>query len=619
MRFEHWFKGGLAALALVAAPVSAGERILSFESDITVNADGWITVRETITVRSEAKKIKRGIYRDFPVRYTTPTGDRYRVDFEVVEVQRDGAPESYHVKSRGNDERVYIGRRETFLDPGVYTYRLTYRTHRQLGFFEYHDELYWNVTGNRWAFPIDRIEARVTLPNTIAPEQIDTEAYVGRFGETGSDYEAKVDVFGVAAFAATRGLRQGEGLTIVVTWPKGHVREPSTAEQWAYFARDNRNVLLGVLGVGVLLSYFFVVWSRVGQDPDPGVIVPLFEPPLDLSPAAMRYILKMGFDNKAYSAAVINLAVKGYLSITDDDDEYVLTRDRNVDKSVLSPGERRLAAKLFQGRNTAILKRANHKSIRGSIKALKKLLRSEYHRVYFRTNGKYLIPGILIAAATIFLSGYSSVQDKASLFFMIIWLTGWTFTIYTLMKQGQFWMAAIFGVFEVGALVMLATEIASMWVTGLLIILLVINIVFFYLIKAPTESGRKLMDAIEGFKLYLSVAEKERLNILNPPEQTPALFEKYLPYALALGVDQEWSERFAETLQRAASDESGYRPRWYSGSSWERSDISRFSSSLSSSLTSAVNSSAQPPGSGSGSSGSGSSGGGGGGGGGGGW
>jgi uncharacterized membrane protein YgcG len=619
MSFRHWFYWGLAALTLVTVPVSADERILSFESDITVNADGWITVRETITVRSETKKIKRGIYRDFPVRYTTPAGDRYRVDFEVVEVQREGVPESYHVQSRGNDERVYIGKGNTFLNPGVYTYRLTYRTHRQLGFFENHDELYWNVTGNQWAFPIDRVEARVALPNTVAPELINTEAYVGRFGETGGEYEANVDVFGVAAFTATRTLRQGEGLTIVVTWPKGHVHEPSTAEQWAYFARDNRNVLLGVVGVSILLLYFFVVWSRVGRDPDPGVIVPLFEPPLDLSPAAMRYILKMGFDNKAYSAAVINLAVKGYLSISDDDDEYVLTRNRNVDKSVLSPGERRLAAKLFRGGKTAVLKRANHKSIRGSIKALKNLLRNEYHLVYFRTNGKYLIPGILIAVATIIVSGYSSVQDKGGLFFMIIWLTGWTFTIYILITQGQYLMAAIFGVFEVGALVMLATEIASVSVTGLLILLIVINIVFFYLIKAPTQSGRKLMDAIEGFKLYLSVAEKERLNTLNPPEQTPELFEKYLPYALALGVDQEWSERFAETLHQAASDGSDYRPRWYSGSSWEGSDFGRFSSSLSSSLTSAVSSSSQAPGSSSGSGGGGSSGGGGGGGGGGGW
>lgn len=620
MSFHYrYFKWGLAALILVAVPALADERILSFESHIAVGADGWITVRETITVRSEVKKIKRGIYRDFPVRYTTPSGTRYRVDFEVVEVQRDGAPEPYHVKPRGNDKRVYMGERETFLSPGIYTYRLTYRTHRQLGFFDDHDELYWNVTGNRWAFPIDHVEARVTLPNTIAPEQINTEAYVGRFGETGSNYESQVDVFGVATFATTRKLRPGQGLTIVVTWPKGHVREPSTVEQWGYFARDNRNVLLGVLGVGILLLYFFVVWARVGRDPDPGVIVPLFEPPLDLSPAAMRYILKMGFDNKAYSAAVINLAVKGYLNISDDDDEYVLSRDRNVDKSVLSPGERRLVAKLFQGRDTAILKRANHKSIRGSIKALKNLLRSEYHLVYFRTNGKYLIPGILIAAATVLVSGYSNVQDKAGLFFMMIWLTGWTFTVYTLITQGQHLMAAIFGVFEVGALIMLATEIASAWVTGLLILLLMINIVFFYLIKAPTQSGRKLMDAIEGFKLYLSVAEKERLNTLNPPEQTPALFEKYLPYALALDVDQQWSERFANMLQRAASTGSGYRPKWYSGSSWEDSDIGRFSSSLSSSLTSAVSSSAQAPGSSSGSGGGGSSGGGGGGGGGGGW
>ncbi len=619
MRLRHWIIWAPIALILATAPVFADERILSFASDITVHRDGWITVQETITVRIEGKNIKRGIYRDFPVRYTTPAGHRYHVEFTIEDVRRDGKPEAYHIEPRGNNERVYIGQRDTLLNPGDYTYELAYRTYRQLGFFDDHDELYWNVTGDRWEFPIDRAEARVTLPNSVAPEHIGTEAYVGRSGERGPDFAAQVDVFGVAEFAATRELRQGEGLTIVVTWPKGHVQEPSTAEKWSYFARDNRNVLLGVIGIAVLLLYFYIVWSRVGRDPDSGVVVPLFEPPLGLSPAAMRYILKMGFDNKAYSAAVINLAVKGYLSISDEDDEYVLTRNRDMDLSRLSPGERRLAAKLFQGRNTAVLKRANHKSIRSSIKALKKLLRKEYHRVYFRTNGKYLIPGILIAAATILASGYGSVHDIAGLFFMIIWLTGWTFTIYTLATQGQYLMAAIFSMFEIGALVMLATEIASVWITVLLIVLLAINIVFFYLIKAPTRSGRKLMDTIEGFKLYLSTAERERLNTLNPPEQTPALFEKYLPYALALGVDQQWSEQFADTLQRAAAGGSSYRPKWYSGSDWERADVSRFSSSLSSSLTRAVNSAAQPPGSSSGSGGGGSSGGGGGGGGGGGW
>ncbi len=574
---HRWLCCGLPALALAAALVSSDERILSFESAVNVEADGWLT-----------------------------------------DVRRDGATEPFHIKSLANDVRVYVGREDVMLRPGVYTYDLTYRTNRQLGFFSGHDELYWNVTGNRWAFPIDRAVAKVSLPAGVPPDRIGTEAYTGRFGESGAEYQAQVDVFGAAVFESTRTLESGEGMTIVVTWPKGYVREPGTVERLGFFARDNGGVLAGIFGTGVLLLYYALVWSRVGRDPASGVIVPLFKPPLNLSPAAMRYIMKMGFDTKAYSAALIDLAVKGHLKISEDTDEYVLTRIGSADTATLSPGEKKLAATLFQGRKTAVLKRANHKSIRGSMKALKKLLRKEYHLVYFRTNGKYLVPGILIAAATVLLSGYSSVQDKAGLFFMIIWLTGWTFTVYTLLRQGQYFMGAVFAAFEVGALFMFATDIASPWITVLLVVLLGINVVFFYLNKAPTNSGRRLLDAIEGFKLYLSVAEKERLNVLNPPERTPALFEKYLPYALALDVDQEWSEGFAETLRRSSENDSAYRPRWYSGSSWDSARATRFSSSLSSSLTSAVNTTSRAPGSSSG-SGGGSSGGGGGGGGGGGW
>ena len=146
-----------------------------------------------------------------------------------------------------------------------------------------------------------------------------------------------------------------------------------------------------------------------------------------------------------------------------------------------------------------------------------------------------------------------------------------------------------------------------------------VNALFYHLLKAPTLSGRKIMDQIEGFKLYLSVAEKERLNLLNPPEKTPALFEKYLPYALALNVENAWSEQFAEVLAQAGTETQPYSPVWYSGSSWDSFHTSRFTDSLGSSFAGAISSSSTAPGSSSGSGGGGSSGGGGGGGGGSGW
>ena len=164
-----------------------------------------------------------------------------------------------------------------------------------------------------------------------------------------------------------------------------------------------------------------------------------------------------------------------------------------------------------------------------------------------------------------------------------------------------------------------AAAFASVWVSVALGGVIVLHFLFYYLLKAPTRQGRQIMDQIEGFKMYLSVAEKERLELLNPPEKTPALFEKYLPYALALDVENEWSSQFTEVLAQAAVAGQAYAPSWYQGNSWSSQNFSNFADSLGSSLSSTISAAATPPSSSSGSGGGGSSGGGGGGGGGSGW
>jgi len=153
----------------------------------------------------------------------------------------------------------------------------------------------------------------------------------------------------------------------------------------------------------------------------------------------------------------------------------------------------------------------------------------------------------------------------------------------------------------------------------ILITLIFVNWFFYELMKAPTRLGRKLLDKVDGFRDYLVVAEKDELRFKHPPEKTPELFERYLPYALALDVEEVWGDKFSEVIARAQSDGSYRQPNWYHGSSWRSHSVGSFASSLGSTLASTVSSSSTAPGSSSGSGGGGSSGGGGGGGGGGGW
>jgi uncharacterized membrane protein len=140
--------------------------------------------------------------------------------------------------------------------------------------------------------------------------------------------------------------------------------------------------------------------------------------------------------------------------------------------------------------------------------------------------------------------------------------------------------------------------------------------------KAPTVKGRKLMDEIEGFRMYLNAAEKPLLETYNPPGVTPEVFEKFLPYAIALEVGEAWGKAFEKSLTGLGEEyqnRSSYRPIWYTGSAFTAGSLATFSSDLSSTFGSAIANSSSPPGSSSGSGGGGSAGGGGGGGGGGGW
>ena len=163
---------------------AASERILSFASAITVDPDAGMLVTETIKVVSSGEQIKRGIYRDFPTTYKDRAGNTYVVGFAIQAVALDGRPEAHHTEALSNGIRIYMGRKEVLLPPGEHTYTLSYRTDRQLGFFKDHDELYWNVTGNGWIFPIETASATVLPPPGVPADRI---ALAGYTGPTGAD------------------------------------------------------------------------------------------------------------------------------------------------------------------------------------------------------------------------------------------------------------------------------------------------------------------------------------------------------------------------------------------------------------------------------------------------
>lgn len=551
---------------------AAQERILSFDALINIHEDSTVTITETIRVISTGDRIQRGIFREFPTTYKDAYGNRVRVDFEILSVERDGKPEPYKTEGMLNGVKIYFGDEDVFLTPGEYTYAFTYQVKRVLGFFAEHDELYWNATGNAWDFPIDQASATIVLPAGVSRDNIKTAGFTGYQGDAGPDFTASVSE-AKASFSTTRSLAPGEGLTVVVGWPKGIVAEPTSSQKLAWFFRDNLGLLLALLSLFLVPLWYIYAWYKVGRDPQKGIIIPRYTPPEGFSPAALRYIRRMGYDNKVLTSAIISLAVQGRLSIREEDKKYVLVNTGAPGQG--SPEEDSIHSLLFAQGDEITLVNTNHTIVSRAIQSCNKLLSTAYKGRYFKANGLWLLPGLLLSALLVGL--------------------GFIFT--------------------------LAGSYISVW-SGLalamvLLTLIGINVLFGFLLKAPTYEGRRLMDEIDGFKLFLEVAEKDYLQWSAPPERTPELFEQYLPHALALGVDQQWAEKFAGILAASAVD-GEYRPAWYHGRAMTSFSAGAFAGSLSNSLNSAITSSGVAPGSSSGFSG-GSSGGGGGGGGGGGW
>ena len=544
----------LACLLGALAPWSgagARERILSFRSDIVVRTSGAMQVRETIQVNAEGRQIRHGIYRDFPTEYRDRAGNRYHVDFEVVRVLRDGQSEDYHTKQLANGVRVYIGSRNRTVSRGEHTYTLIYDTDRQLGFFKNHDELYWNVTGNGWDFPIDHASADIALPTAVPASAIHVEGYTGQRGAKGQHYHAALRTDGTAHIETTRPLGPHAGLTVVVTWPKGYVHQPTAREQAARILADNAYLAVALAGLLLVLAYYYLVWRAVGKDPAAGVIIPLYEPPAGYSPASMRFISRMGYDDKTFAAAVVNLAVKGLLRIEEDDDVYTLSRtERPADNggAELAPGEGALMKKLFAAGDAVVLKKESHKRVSEAISAHKKSLKDDYEKKFFFTNKVWVVPGVALSILALVISVLlgPAQKDPGSLI-VLVWLGGWTIAVVGLTQKtvsawravghgGSGVLTAIFTtafalpffggeLFGIGAL----AHFSSTTMVAVVLATVAVNWLFFQWLKRPTRAGRKLLDQIEGFRLYLDVAEGEELKRADPLEKTPALFEAYLP------------------------------------------------------------------------------------------
>jgi uncharacterized membrane protein len=350
----------------------------------------------------------------------------------------------------------------------------------------------------------------------------------------------------------------------------GYVTRPSGITKTAWFLKDNLYILFALAGLAGVILLYFRRWKSVGRDPVKGTIIPLFDPPEGFSPADTGFLSSMGMKEEVVTSALVSMAVKGYLKIIHTKKKYSLELVPGA-SAELRPEEKAIASVLFSKAQEIVLDNKNHELFLKARMEAEKTLKQKMIPEFFNLNARHLLPGVLLSVAAVAIAFAISPTPAVPIILIILFV-------------------------------------------GLALL-------FSWLIKAPTPRGRALMDEAEGFKMYLSVAEKERLNLMHEPELTVERFESLLPYAIALGVENEWGNRFENALKRSMQDTKTYNPAWYVGTRPGTASFSpsHFTSTMGKSFSSAISSASTPPGSSSGSGGGGSSGGGGGGGGGGGW
>ena len=630
---------------LAGGTVRAEEYFDRYHSDITIAENGTLTVTETIRVHAEGDQIRRGIYRDFPLTFLDAEGREREVGFQILSVERDGRPEPYRTERISRGIRIYFGSADVLLDPGFHQYRLTYETSRQIRFFDTHDELFWNVTGTEWAFPIHRASATVTLPEGVRAEEL--TVFTGPFGATGKD--ARADNRGSQArFETTRELGPEEGLTIGVKMPAGSINRPTAAEERAFYLKDNRNLFLAFGGLVLVVGYYLWAWFSVGRDPARGVVVPRWDAPEGMSPALVNYIDEKGFGGQgwtAISASFLNLAVKGLVELEDLETSLIVTRtDRPAGD--LPTGEKVLLGALGSAGASLVIDKSNGRRIQTLGGDFRQAMEKEHRRKFYLANWPQVIGGILLSLACLAgLLVFGSLPEEGIVLVILPVFASVFVSIFALVLGQNFRRAKSLGarIFAVAiiafvgfvfltvfggiALALFATSAATgqMPLFSAVGGIVAANLVFFFLMGAPTPLGRRMMDGIAGLRQYLTLAEKDRMNMAGVPEMSPRHFETLLPYAVALGVEKPWSEMFDRwLLSAAAAGAQAYQPAWYHGdglSSGNFTDrMGGFAGSMAGTMTASLPDPPKSTSSGFSSGGAGgSSGGGGGGGGGGGW
>lgn len=512
------FLAGLLFAIIIAPSAFASNtwHINSVYQDIEILESGKLHVVETITA-DFTNSPKRGIYREIPIKYRDKYGNPFNLKLKIISViDENNQPHPIYKQGRdysSNNYFLQIGTPDKYISSES-TYVITYEIERVLNYFESHDELYWNIFA-KWQAPVLSSEATVKLPDSKPVEALQAACFTGLYGSTKSECEAEILDDKTFKFTGNKSFEEGEGFTIVAGFTPNIIAKPGLMKKIIWFVFDNWSLLIPV----AIFLFLFLKWWYAGKDPKTkDTIIPIYEPPDNLTPTEVGTIIDESVDTHDITTVIIDYAVQGYIKIKEiktkkmlffdeTDYEISLIKDYKTKQGIKSH-EVEILDSIFEGKKKILISNLRLKFYKHLSDIKKKLYKNLVEEGYFVHNPesvrkKYFFIGTVIITSTIFLMG------------LINSFFGITFSLSLLLSGGLF-------------------------------------MAFSKIMPRKTLKGASVYMKIKGLEEYIRTAEKDRIKFY---EDKNIFFEKLLPYAMVLGVSEKWAKAFNDIYKKA--------PSWY--------------------------------------------------------
>ncbi len=472
----------LLVLIFIPGRLLYAEEIQFFDVQYVIDADGSVHVTERIQYNF-GTDYRHGIFRTIPTIKTNAEGKQYKMSFDQIKVTKENIAYPFATNRSRSQIELKIGDPDKTIT-GIQEYVISYTVRGALTYFSDHDELYWNVTGNEWNIPINRVRATLQFPEEINPSATQLTCFTGLKGSDAQDCTIDLQTMTVSAsmFSAQ------EGLTLVFGFPRGIVALVEPVLVTSIF--DNPLVLIGIFFAAfawyiILPLWIGIRWWRLGRDPRSIVgqahvsfSVPTYPNKRPMTPAELGFLLREHVEPKAIVATIIDLAHKGYVSITKEQNNQFTLSKSQKQKASLVAHEKLLYEELFKDKDSVSSKSLN--------------LFQTYQTIKKDIANESVLQGLFV-------------------------------------KNPELQRNLYVGLSIIGL------------VTGNML-LFISSLIFGKNMPQRTQLGVDMKSMGEALKQFL-VSQEHQLTF---QAKELFLFEKLLPYASALGVEKIWAERFKE-------------------------------------------------------------------------